>query len=109
MHTVYHRHAQHTHTIFHTAAEVDTGCLFKIFGRAGYFRYIIAIHKHLREHLVIKHKIVAVVRKIYGAYHLRTKGPVARMVFTELLANNYILKLGQAAVEDVFINRHTTF
>jgi hypothetical protein len=61
--------------------KIDGARFFKILGRAGYFGNIKALVYYLRQHLVVKNKIVGITLIMNGLKYFFAKGPVASVVF----------------------------
>jgi hypothetical protein len=78
---VYERNPHTANAIGKAAAEIDGAGFFKVLGGAGYFGYTKALVKYLRQHLVIKYKIIAIVPELDSGQHFAAKGPVAGVVF----------------------------
>ena len=54
------RRAQDAKAVLHAAFEVDGGCFFKIFRRAGDFSNVKTKHHGLRDHLIVENEVVGV-------------------------------------------------
>src|SRR5450755_1027854 len=55
-----HRGSKHPESVFHAAAEVDGRRLGKVFRRAGHFADLESKVNALRQHLIIKNKIIGI-------------------------------------------------
>ena len=100
------RRCQHSQTILHAAAEVDGRRFFEIFGRARNFADAEAEVHALRQHLVVEDEVVGVFEQRQIQSGLAAEGAIAGVILRELDPQKQILKRGQKAVGDVFVERH---
>ena len=60
MQAVLQGNSEYTTSVFHASAEIDAGSFFKIFCRAGDLCNFVAFHKYLRQHFIVKYKVIII-------------------------------------------------
>jgi hypothetical protein len=60
LHKICCRYTQHTKTVTNAPPDVDGRGIVEIAGGTGYFSYLKSGMKNLRQHLVVKYKIVGI-------------------------------------------------
>src|SRR6202795_1569256 len=103
-----HRRQQHAQPILHAAPEINRRSFRKIFCRAGNFAYPEAEHTALRQHLIVKEKIVRVLQQRKILEHRAAERPVSRVIFRQLRAQTSVLEKRQEAVGNILPRRHAT-
>src|SRR5450755_1138695 len=100
------RSQQYPEPIFDAAAEVDGRRLIEILGGAGDLAEAEAEMRTLREHLIVKDKVIGILEQGQLGQHFAAEGAVAGVVFGKLDSQKQILKRSEEAVGDVLVERH---
>ena len=89
--------------------DVDGGGLLEIFRRAGDLGDLVALVADLGDNLVVEDEIIRQHVEVDAPQHLARIGPIAGMVFRQLVAHQQVLEEGEAAVGDILVDRHASF
>src|SRR5258708_16956275 len=96
-----HRRQQYAQPILHAAPEINRRSFRKIFCWAGNFAHPEPEHHALRQHLIVKEKIVRVLQQRKIPEHRAAERPVSRVIFRQLHAQTSVFEKRQEAVSDV--------
>src|SRR5208282_2517064 len=102
------RRQQYAQAILHAAPEINRRSLRKILRRAGNLANVEAEENALRQHLIVKDKIVRVLQQRKILEHGAAERPVSGVIFRQLRAQTSVFEKRQKSVGNVFPQRHTT-
>src|SRR5580692_6257334 len=94
--------AQHAHSVFHAAAKINRGSIFKILGWARYFSNAKSEMHALRQHLVVKYKVVGIFQQRQAGEYLAAEGSISAVIFRQLDPQEEVFEGSQEAIGNVF-------
>jgi len=106
MQAVAHGVKHHPPAVGHAPAKIDGGSLGEIAGRATHLPNFVTPGGNLQNDLVVEYKIVGVAVVVDATQDIRSKGPVAGVVFREFEPHQQILASGKHTVKNVFVEGH---